>query len=220
MRVEVRRHTTQTPWTYALLDQRQREIAREVREGAPGAILLSEVAPVITVGRRTPDSDLTGFAGTEILRIDRGGFATYHGPGQWVLFVVDRLEALTGDSRGVRRAVEGLLGVALDAGREHAPEAEIRDGCDLGVWSRVGKFAAVGVHIENRVLLHGLAVNAYPTPSSFLGLRPCGLDKPVSYLLESRIQSGSAPTAELDARFERLAESLVEAARRRFWHPS
>lgn len=221
-RIEIRRHSAAEPWTYALLDRRQREIEREVLadDATPGAILLSEVAPVITVGRRTPESDVRGAPGTDILRTDRGGFATYHGPGQWVLFVVDRLEPLTGDSRGVRRAVDGLLATALEAGREWDPTAEIRDGCDLGVWGARGKFAAVGVHIENRVLLHGLSVNAFPTPQSFLGLRPCGLDKPVSYLLESRIQSGSSLPPELDREFEKLGKRLVDAARSHFWHRS
>src|SRR4051812_3137340 len=103
---ELRRHTPTSPWTYASLDQRQRQIAEEVRSGHPGSLLLSEVAPVITLGRRTPPDDVPKhFAhserGIDLFQADRGGLATYHGPGQWVLFPVDHLERLTGDRRGV-----------------------------------------------------------------------------------------------------------------------
>ena len=114
-----------------------------------------------------------------------GGLATYHGPGQWVLFPVDGLEPLTGDRRGVRKAVDLLLGIALRVGQLYASDAHIRSGCEMGVWTSRGKFAAVGIHIEQGVLLHGLAVNGYRTPTSFTGLRPCGLDAPVDFLLES-----------------------------------
>jgi lipoate-protein ligase B len=187
---EVRRHTQDSPWTYAMLDARQREIARRVHAGGPGAFLLSEVAPVITVGRRAAPTDLLlprdalAHAGVEILPTDRGGLATWHGPGQWVLFAVDSLERLTGDRRGVRKAVEGLLETALSVGREYDSSAEIRSGAETGVWTQRGKFAAVGVHIEHGVLLHGLSVNGFRTSTSFMGLRPCGLDLPVDFLIE------------------------------------
>jgi lipoyl(octanoyl) transferase len=105
----IRRHSPQAPWTYALLDQAQRALhARLLSEpqSTPGAVFLSEVAPVITLGRREcsqdlllPESELLD-RGVTLFPTDRGGRATYHGPGQWVVFVVDRLERLTGDRRG------------------------------------------------------------------------------------------------------------------------
>jgi len=174
-------------------------------------LLLSEVAPVITVGRRTAPGDilftpeLLAKRGIELHRTDRGGFATYHGPGQWVLFAVDHLDRLTGDSRGVRLAVEGLLQIALQVGRKYDPGMEIRSGAETGVWSPRGKCAAVGVHVEQRVVLHGLAVNGYRTTTSFMGLRPCGLDAPVDFLLKKEDD------------FEKLGEELRDAALQQFW---
>jgi lipoyl(octanoyl) transferase len=222
--VEVRRHSAGSPWTYADLDRRQREIAaalarRHAGENAPaaGALLLSEVAPVITIGRRTPAGDLTeseaelARRGVTALRVDRGGLATSHGPGQWVIFAVDRLERLTGDSRGVRRAVEGLLEVAREVGRHYDPTAEIRAGAETGAWTARGKFASVGVHVARGVLLHGLAVNGFRTPTSFSGLRPCGLAPRVDYLLDAR-----APN--LERAFVELGDRLRDAALRTFWN--
>lgn len=210
VRVERRRG-----WTYELLDQRQRAIAEEIRShGASGALLLTEVAPVITLGRRTPETDLPlsradyERLGVSLYPADRGGLGTYHGPGQWVVFCVDFLERLTGDPRGVRKMVEALLDVARLVGESYGVSCEVRSGAEMGVWSKHGKFAAVGVHIENGIVLHGLSVNGFKTPTSFVGLRPCGLDAPVSYLL-------SDATA-----FEELGDRIEAEARKRFWHPS
>lgn len=168
-----------------MLDARQRQIAARVRDGGPGALLLSEVSSVVTVGRRTPDVDVSAAlkGGTERHEVDRGGLATWHGPGQWVLFMVDRLERLTGDPRGVRKMIELLLAVALEVARAREPESRARTGAELGVWTPRGKCAAVGIHVEHGVVLHGLSLNGYATPSSFKGLRPCGLDAPVDYLV-------------------------------------
>jgi len=210
--LESRRHSTEKPWTYALLDQRQREIAARIRAGGEGAVLLSEVAPVITLGKRACEKELLlppemlRAQGVEVYETDRGGLGTYHGPGQWVLFVVERLDRLTGDPRGVRKAVEGLLEAGLQTGREYRPDAEIRSGVETGVWSKRGKFSAVGVQIDHGILLHGLSLNGFRTETSFLGLRPCGLDAPVDFLIGKQD----------DEAFERLGAELVAAVGRIF----
>jgi lipoate-protein ligase B len=207
------RHSAKTPWLYSDADRLQREIAERARAEQPGALLVFEPAPVITLGRRADtrielratEEELAA-RGIEVHRVDRGGLATYHGPGQWVAFPVDRLERLTGDRRGVRRAVEGLLDALLETARAYEPRAEIRAGCELGVWGPKGKLGAVGIHIERGVLLHGVALNGYrATEASFYGLRPCGLDAPVGYLLEN------------DAEFLKLGELLRQSIQKRFW---
>jgi lipoate-protein ligase B len=210
--IEFHRHTPERPWSYADLDRRQREIAARITEGGPGALLISEVSPVITYGRRAGEGELRlppqvlRAMGIETLATDRGGLATWHGPGQWVVFAVDRLDRLTGDSRGVRKAVEGLLRIAESVARRYAPEAAGREGCELGVWTARGKVASVGVHIQDRVLLHGLSVNGFKTDRSFVGLRPCGLDAPVDYLLPAN-----------GVEFDRLGQELADACKAVFW---
>lgn len=224
--VQLRRHSSQSRWRYADLDRSQRKLAETVRAGALGALLVSELAPVITLGRRTAASDLLAprellaSQGIEVYPTDRGGLATYHGPGQWVLFAVDRLDRLTGDPRGVRRAVERLLQIALEVGRLYDPAAEVRDGCEQGVWTRDGKFAAVGIHVAGGVLLHGLSVNGFRTPTSFQGLRPCGLDLPISYLLETQSQIGVGPLegSQKELEFQRLGDRLIRQALKTLWN--
>ncbi|HCM40439.1 MAG: hypothetical protein A2Z97_07930 [Bdellovibrionales bacterium GWB1_52_6] len=220
--VEIKRHHSRAPWSYAALDLRQRDILARVQAGGAGALLLSEVAPVITIGRRTNPGDILlspeilKRQGVELHTTDRGGLATYHGPGQWVLFAVDSLARLTGDSRGVRLAVNGLLEIALEVGRQFEPKAEIRSGAETGVWGPHGKFAAVGIHIAQGVVLHGLCVNGFRTSTSFVGLRPCGLDLPVGFLL-SQVQPDGQPEGQEEA-FVSLGESLRSAALKKFWN--
>ncbi len=214
--VEILRHTSSVSWTYSQLDSKQREIADRVRKGGRGALLLSEVAPVITRGRRTQNHDLLT-SEEELRRLgissylsDRGGLATYHGLGQWLLFAVDRLENLTGDRRGVRKGVEGLLEIAWKVGLQYYSHCQIRSGNEMGVWTPRGKFAAVGIHIEQGVLLHGLAVNGFRTSQSFVGLRPCGLDAPVDFLLDQPFESD----------FLDLGNRLIREALQKFWNRS
>jgi lipoate-protein ligase B len=209
--VERRRHARPEPdaWTYEMLDRRQREIAHAIANGGgEGRLLLSEVAPVVTLGRRTPDEDISRelleARGIPVYPTDRGGLGTYHGPGQWVLFAVERLERLTGDPRGVRKAVCALLEVAREVALGYDRRAEIREGAELGVWGANGKCAALGIHVQGGVVLHGISVNGFRTSESFVGLRPCGLDAPVQFLLED--ESG----------FERLGDELEAAAQRVF----
>ncbi len=218
--VEIRRHSAEKPWTYELLDTYQRSladalVASSLDGGTPGRILISELAPVITLGRREcsqdlilPENELVS-RGISIFQTDRGGRATYHGPGQWVLFVVDRLDRMTGDRRGVRRAVEGLLETGRAVGERFlVSQVHLKDGAATGIWTAQGKLASVGVHIHHGVLLHGMALNGYRTPQSFLGLRPCGLDAQVDFLF-------SRPDED---QFMSVPELLVAELRRHFWN--
>lgn len=212
--VEIRRHSNDQPWTYAQLDLRQREIAIQVIKGNPGVLLLSELAPVITWGRRTKLSSDLLFStqeyqkrGIQIHPVNRGGLATFHGPGQWVLFPVDTLEKLTGDSRGVRKVIDAFLQLAFRVGLAFNSSSHIREGSELGVWTSTGKFASVGIHIDRRVVMHGLSLNGYQTPLSFHGVLPCGAKTPVDYLLKTRNED----------EFLGLGNLIIQTAFEIFW---
>lgn len=186
---ETRRHSSEISWHYSDLDRRQRECFQSIQKNPTRVYaLLSEVASVITLGRRASPVDLTlpleqlAHRGIEVYETDRGGLATYHGPGQWVVFVVGTLERLTGDRKGVRVAVEKLLHVGVLIFSEFGVSAEVKEGAETGIWVQGKKVGAVGVRVDDGVLLHGLSLNIFSTPDSFVGLRPCGLDAPVGFL--------------------------------------
>jgi lipoyl(octanoyl) transferase len=214
---EFHRSTPARRWTYADLDRRQREVHSFVLAGGEGKILFSELAPVITLGLREVAADFTespeslARRGIEVFRTTRGGRATYHGPGQWVVFPVDSLERLTGDRKGVRKASEALLQAGLEVCSERFPHAEIREGCEAGVWSGPGaegaKVVAMGLRFDRGILQHGISVNVFATPESFSGIRPCGLTQPVGFL--------EADTPG-DAVFMDWGQRIERSVRRRF----
>lgn len=196
-RIEIRRHTQGEPWTYAQADQLQKKIRDEILNDKrqQGVMLFSEFAPVITLGKRRTSEDLLlsrkeyAAHGIEIIEIDRGGRATYHGPGQWTAFVIDTLEHLTGDRKGVRKVSCALLEALQAVAREKFPHAEIREDEEVGVWSShersAGKLGAVGIQIQNGILQHGIALNIFSTPQSFFGIHPCGISSARADFLEN-----------------------------------
>lgn len=212
-KIEIHRHLKPRPWTYQDLLARDRQVQARVLGGGQGAVLVSEVAPVITLGKRTPLSDLTlsrseyEARGVEILPTDRGGLATYHGPGQWVIFPCDSLERWVGDPRGVRKFVHSLLDAVLPVIRNFKSDAEIQESSDgqVGIFSKRGKLASLGIRIDQGVVLHGLAVNGFRTETSFVGLRPCGQDVGPDFCL--------SPDAS-DADFLHFGQALGEALAR------
>ncbi|MBL7715808.1 MAG: hypothetical protein JNL01_10110 [Bdellovibrionales bacterium] len=184
----INRHQANQPFTYADLDRLQKEYAKKVLAGEPGVVLFSEVAPVITLGRGAQTADACQEEIREAnaiprMNVDRGGLATYHGPGQWVVFVVDRIESLTGETRGVRILTERLLQSAQTVARKMGIQTRVSLESDAGLWCSDGKLASVGVRIVDGVVQHGIALNVFQTRDSFRGLsNPCGLDKPPAFL--------------------------------------
>jgi lipoyl(octanoyl) transferase len=111
---------------------------------------------------------------------DRGGGATYHGPGQVVGYPILDLREWRRDVRALFRAVEQLLIEALstfgiDASRNPDPGHE-------GVWAGNAKIAAIGIHISRWITSHGFALNVDTDLSYFQYIVPCGLTKPVCSL--------------------------------------
>lgn len=215
---EIRRNSVSEPWTYEALDTYQRTLQKKIIQNPKQVyLLLSEVAPVITLSHRGEERLKDNFtlsksviqnAGVSFYETDRGGNATYHGPGQWVVFVLGTLERLTGDTKGVRKMIVKLLDAAVKVAREYVPNAEIRDGAEWGVWSEPGplgtKLVSCGIKVSQGVVLHGLCFNGYQTEQSFLGLKPCGLDAQAGYLLKNQND------------FETLTNSVIKILEQEF----
>ncbi|RPI21062.1 MAG: lipoyl(octanoyl) transferase LipB, partial [Actinobacteria bacterium] len=150
-------------------------------------LLLLEHPHVYTVGRngdgshlRVAPGDLPAL-GAELHHVDRGGDITYHGPGQLVGYPIFAVPALTGgfDAVGhVRRIEEMLIATLADFGVAAWAEPGY-----TGVWTRLGKVAAIGVRVRQGVSSHGFALNVDPDLSFFANIVPCGIaDRPVTSL--------------------------------------
>ncbi|MCM0605872.1 MAG: hypothetical protein KA715_07245 [Xanthomonadaceae bacterium] len=170
-------------WSYSDLDTYQRQVqARLLSDDTYlGEVIYSEVDSVITVGKRSK------LQSTNTLAVDRGGLETWHGPGQLVIFPVVRMIDYFGSERALKRAITSLLKITFEAIQNFKPEAKIEFGDRLGIWTDEGKIASIGIAIKQGVLLHGVAINLYPTSQSFAGINPCGIEnaKP-DFCLESK----------------------------------
>ena len=151
----------------------QEQLVEARREGLIDDVLLMlSHPPVYTAGRHADvDANVTGLRpGIPVVRIDRGGDVTYHGPGQVVAYPIVRLD----EALGARRYVTALEDALIDTVGAHGVAAD-RRRCYPGVWVNADKIAAVGVRITNRVTKHGVALNVRPDLADFGGIVPCGI---------------------------------------------
>lgn len=147
-------------------------------------LLLVEHEPVITLGRHADRGHILAREeelrrmGIPVVRVERGGDVTYHGPGQLVAYPILDLRRFR---RDVRWYVHRLMMTAVRVVESFGVPAEARDGAETGVWLSgadglpAAKIASVGVRIERWISYHGLALNVCPDLSSFKLIVPCGL---------------------------------------------
>jgi lipoyl(octanoyl) transferase len=135
-------------------------------------ILFFEAKPVITLGLRgSKNRDLLGVTDIEVLNVDRGGEATYHGPGQLMIFPIAHLPSL---GYSVREWVALLLDVTVDFLKARTIPAQWKESCP-GVFTKNGKIASIGLKIQNGWSRHGLALNIESDPQIFSQIRACGV---------------------------------------------
>lgn len=161
---------------YAVALGRQRA-ARQAIIGGEGReyIALLEHPSVITVGRRpapgTPSASDLRAHGIDFARIERGGLATWHGPGQLVGYV---LVDVGGRGGGVRRTVGAVEEGIIDWLTTRGVAAGRRTGFP-GVWVGTDKICAIGLHFKRGVSLHGFALNLTCDLDGFGRIVPCGI---------------------------------------------
>lgn len=175
--------------------ERQRKIFSEMVEAKKRGetpdverLLLVEHPPVITLGRHAHeenllvDESLLRGEGVDVVRIERGGDITYHGPGQLVVYPLLDLER---HHMGVRSYVDFLEEVVIRTLGVYGIKGERVDGA-TGVWIGKGtpherKICAIGVKCSRHCTMHGLALNVNTDLCRFRLINPCGfVDKGVT----------------------------------------
>jgi lipoyl(octanoyl) transferase len=158
----------------------QRAAVAAVRAGSqPDSLLLLEHPHVFTIGRRGDGSTLLwseaecARRGVEVVWTDRGGDATYHGPGQLVGYPILDLPGMGSDVlRHIRDLERSLIAYLAALGIDSEPGGEGM----TGVWSGGGKVGAIGVKLNQHVTSHGFALNLTTDLELFNGgIVPCGL---------------------------------------------
>jgi len=137
-------------------------------------VILTEHEPVLTVGRGGAGQDLSG-VGPPVHEVERGGEATWHGPGQVVAYPILHLDE---DRRDLHRYLRDLEEVVIRILSEFQLDGVRREE-GTGVWLGDKKICSVGVGVRHWVTFHGVAINVYTDLDVFRGFRPCGLDPDV-----------------------------------------
>jgi lipoyl(octanoyl) transferase len=173
------------PYQQALELQRELVAAREA-ERIGDVLLLLEHPPVYTKGRRTTAAELPmgedwyRMQGIEVAETDRGGRATYHGPGQLVAYPIVSLRPYGNDVLEFVRRLERVMIAALG---EWGVACRTFDGL-TGVWTEgdpppageARKIGSIGIHVSRAITTHGLAINVNNDLQPFEWIVPCGIE--------------------------------------------
>jgi lipoyl(octanoyl) transferase len=154
----------------------QEEIVAKKRADSSHAdeLLLLEHEPVYTIGRTPDQSSLLGAAHLPhpLFAINRGGQATYHGPGQLMGYPIIDLRGCGQDLHRYLRWLEQLL---IEMLAQYEITATQRTSL-TGVWVDDRKIASIGVGVRHWITMHGFALNVCGDLSPFNQIVPCGID--------------------------------------------
>lgn len=173
--------------------------------GDPGNhLLLLEHEPVYTMGRSRDESSLReeSILPHPVHRTNRGGQATYHGPGQLVGYPVLDLSLFGRDLHDYLRFLEEVLIILLS---RHGIAGGRREG-KTGVWVGERKIASLGVGVRKWISMHGFAINICGDLSAFNHITPCGLPGVTMTSLEAE----GAKNVSVESCAEEVAEIFNE----------
>ena len=136
----------------------------------PDEIWIVEHPPVYTLGQAGKPEHILHDVGIPIVKIDRGGQVTYHGPGQVVIYLLLDLQRL---KIKVRELVTAIEQAVIDTLAEWNITAARRDGAP-GVYVNGAKIAALGIRVRRGCTFHGLAFNIAMDLEPFHRINPCG----------------------------------------------
>ena len=135
------------------------------------SLILVEHDHVYTLGKNANSSNILNEV-CQVIKTERGGDVTYHGPGQLVAYpIIDLKKRQIGVKTYVNK-IECLISKTLEVYglSTHVPKHE------TGVWVNDRKIASIGIHISKGVTIHGLAINVNTNLSYFDNIISCGID--------------------------------------------
>jgi len=181
----------------AFTDRRDRDTADE--------IWMLEHPPVFTVGLNGGMQHVLNPGDIPVIRIDRGGQVTYHGPGQLVVYPLIDLKRR---KMGVRDLVSGLEHAVVETLAHYGIDASSRPDAP-GVYVASRKVASLGLRIRKGCSYHGLAFNVDMDLEPFSRINPCGFDD--LEVTSVANLGGPAETAELAATLKPFLQNLFSA---------
>ncbi len=156
------------------LIRQQQLVADRIKGRSPDRLVLVEHPPVVTIGRSGSLKDLRiatealDQKGVSLHKVDRGGRATFHGPGQLVVYPIVKVV-----DQDLHAFLKRLLDTIAAVLQSYRLAAEFQKG-KPGVWVNGAKIASVGLAVRKWVAYHGIALNVCNDPGWFDLIVPCG----------------------------------------------
>jgi lipoyl(octanoyl) transferase len=174
-------------------------------------LLLLEHEPVYTIGRTPDQSSLRGVAHLPhpLFPINRGGQATYHGPGQLIGYPIIDLRRCGQDLHRYLRWLEALL---IETLGEVGIAATARPSL-TGVWVSDRKIASIGVGVRHWITMHGFALNVCGDLAPFDQIVPCGIANVTMTSIEKET-GREYSVEEVGARVEKIALRRIRELRK------
>jgi lipoyl(octanoyl) transferase len=201
----------------------QKALAVERAGGSIGdRLLLVEHPAVLTLGRHSDEAHVRATAvelarrGIELIRVERGGEVTYHGPGQLVAYPIIALARRGLLLRPLVRALEGAMVETCSAFGVVADRRDGHPGCWVVPASAAPrKIGALGIRVERGVSYHGIALNIDPDLRDFELIDPCGMPDVISTSVALEAgrpdeQPSTVAVAEAAAIFARAFAARIE----------
>ncbi|MEQ8187586.1 MAG: lipoyl(octanoyl) transferase LipB [Candidatus Eremiobacterota bacterium] len=163
---------------YERCHELQKKIVIFKENNFPDVLILVEHPPVITIGHRGKKENILiseeelKKRNISVLRIERGGDVTYHGPGQLVGYPIIKL---TDYKLKVREFIERLEEVLIVTLKNYNITGT-RNEINHGVWIGNNKIASIGIGIRRWITFHGFALNVNTHIEEFNMIKACGLD--------------------------------------------
>jgi lipoyl(octanoyl) transferase len=183
---------------------------KRVDRDAADELLLLEHEAVYTIGRTPDKSSLLGAAHLPypLFAINRGGQATYHGPGQLIGYPIVDLRRCGQDLHKYLRWLERLI---IELVGDYGIAATQRDGL-TGVWIDHRKIASIGIGVRHWITMHGFALNVCGALTPFDHIVPCGISNVTMTSIE--LETGKTfSVIDLAAVFETLAWRRISVLR-------
>lgn len=166
----------------------QKELHRKrVKGEIPDTLILVEHPHVYTLGKNAEESNLVAppmflkNKGVEVVKVDRGGDITYHGPGQIVGYPIFNLKD---HNIGVKKYVDNVEQTLIDTCSHFGIKSKRIEGL-TGVWVGTNKVAAIGIRVSKWSTYHGFALNVETDLMLYSGIIPCGIvDKGVCRMVD------------------------------------
>lgn len=160
------------------VEKRQKDLIKDT-------IIFCSHPSVVTLGRSSKPEDLAGWKG-DIIETNRGGRATYHGPGQIIIYPIIKIKNnpnIDFRNQDVRAYLEFLENLVIQVLAEVGLKASAVSSTPLepgqlnrGVWVNNYKVASIGIAVKKWVTMHGVALNLQEDPLAFNGIFACGFN--------------------------------------------